>query len=115
MPKNQVRKLLPLKEQEIQKQILEYLKLKNVFCWKHNVAGIRKSNGSYIPSGEVGVSDIIGLLPNGTFLAIEVKRPGNKASFFQDSFIQNVLQNKGIAFVAYSVEDVINNLKFYGA
>lgn len=95
------------KESDIQKQILDYLRYKHIFCFKHNNIGIKKQNGSYIPSGMKGVSDILGLLPDGKFLAIEVKRPKGIVTEYQQEFIEHIKNNKGLAFVAYSLDDVM--------
>jgi hypothetical protein len=42
----------------------------------------------------------------GRFLAIEVKRPGGKATPEQQQFIDTINQAGGLAFVARSVEEV---------
>ncbi len=57
-----------------------------------------------------GIADIIGLTKTGQFFAIEVKAPKGKASDAQIAFIENVGLSGGIAFVARSVEDVIEGL-----
>lgn len=49
-----------------------------------------KRDGSYIPMDTRGVSDIIGCIPKtGRFLAVEVKRPGNKPTAELQQFIDN--------------------------
>jgi hypothetical protein len=94
-------------EQGIQSAILAYLRMKGIPCYKHQNAGIYR-DGRYIPSHTRGVSDIIGLLPpNGRFLAIEVKRPGGKPTQEQQNFIDAVNRAGGLAFVAFSVDDVL--------
>lgn len=99
-------------EQYIQKQILDYLRFRGIPCYKHQNAGIRKLDGSYIPTHTRGVSDIIGCLPkSGRFLAIEVKRPGGKATQEQQNFLDTINEAGGLAFVATSVEDVEHELK----
>jgi hypothetical protein len=72
-----------------------------------------KPKGSYIPLafGEKGINEIIGCSPKGKFVAIEVKKPRNKPSPGQLKFIQNVKRNKGIAFVAYSLDDVLGRIE----
>src|SRR5690348_4900051 len=98
-------------EQSIQRAILEYLRWRHIPCYKHQNAGIRKPDGGYIPTHTRGVSDIIGLLPpTGRFLAIEVKRPGGKATQEQQHFIDTINAAGGLAFVAYSVEEVQDRL-----
>jgi len=61
------------------------------------------------PMGEPGVSDIIGCY-HGRFMAIEVKAPSGKISEAQQAFIDSVNAAGGLAFVARSVDDVIECL-----
>lgn len=101
-------------EKDIQRTILDWLQLKHIFCWRENTMGsIHNHNGRqfFRPNDMVGKSDIIGVLPDGRFLAIEVKRKGGKVSEAQQSFISNVLGNGGVAFVAMSLEDLFDNFK----
>jgi hypothetical protein len=63
----------------------------------------------------LGVSDILGLLPNGRFLAIEVKSATGRASEYQKKFIENVIKNNGVAFIAKSIDEVEEQLKTIGA
>lgn len=57
-----------------------------------------------------GVSDILGVLPGGRILAIELKSRGKKPSQEQLDFIDNVNANGGKAFWADSLEKVKNEL-----
>ena len=56
-----------------------------------------------------GVSDIIGC-HKGKFFAIEVKRPDGKPTDNQVQFQLRVREAGGIAFIARSVDDVIDGL-----
>lgn len=94
-------------EKEVQKSILDYLSLNQIFHWKVNNVGIKKENGSFIPTGLIGISDILGILPGGKFLAIEVKRPGGKPTPAQLEFIKNINDNGGLAFWTDSLDDVM--------
>lgn len=113
-------------EKELEKQIIEALNLKGIFCWKN------QSTGIYDPTRKVfrknksqlnGVSDILGILPNGRFLAIEVKRPALKprkkeslekmATPEQLKFIDNINRRGGLAFVADNLDIVLKNLDEY--
>ena len=89
------------KESEITKEIRRYLDLKRIFHWK---------NWQGPMSGVNGVSDIIGILPGGRFLAIEVKTDRGKATPKQERFIEEINHGGGLAFVARSVEDVMKKL-----
>jgi len=67
-----------------------------------------------------GVSDILGILPDGRMFAIEMKRPGwtppgpdTKAFRHhrnQQRFIDTINDNGGVAFFATSIDDVIAGL-----
>lgn len=56
-----------------------------------------------------GLSDLIVNI-DGKFVAIEVKRPSCKLTALQEQFLHDVRAAGGIAFVAYSVEDVVREL-----
>jgi len=103
-------------ETKVQKEILKFLQDNEIFAWRVNNMGVpdphckggwRKQTGYNMP----GMSDIIGIY-RGKFLAIEVKAPGRKknVSDNQVNFIERVLKEDGVAFVAESVEDVKKNL-----
>lgn len=108
------------KENSVKKQILSYLKAIGIFAWQNNTVGIydarrkahRKHSGSLC-----GVSDILGILPDGRFLAIEVKRADEFDEFGkmdrsypskeQKLFLENINMFGGLGFVARSIEDVL--------
>jgi len=96
-------------EGAVLKTILDYLALRGVYHWRSNTG--RRGGVSY---GKVGSADILGILPNGRFLAIEVKRPGGVASFEQLEFLANIAKNGGVAFVADNLQTVIDHLSKAG-
>lgn len=55
-----------------------------------------------------GISDRIGILPTGKFLAVELKAPGKKSTLTEDQyrFLYAVASRRGTACVADCVEDV---------
>ncbi len=109
-----------MSEKQVERSILQYLTIKGIYCWKENNVGVfdpvkkiyRRPNSPYIIKG---ISDILGVLPDGRFLAIECKAKGKKwnVSKEQQSFIDAVNQNGGLAFVADKIEDVVSELKGY--
>lgn len=64
----------------------------------------------YVRFGFKGCPDIIGQMRDGRFLAVEVKKPKGKASEDQLAFIYRVRNAGGVAFVAWSVDDVWREL-----
>jgi Holliday junction resolvase len=86
-------------EKHIENQIKRYLDQLGVWYMKIHGSMYQKS----------GVPDLIACI-NGTFVGIEVKRPGGIVSPLQKFNIDEIHRNGGIAFVAYSVEDVRRQL-----
>jgi hypothetical protein len=98
-------------EKIIENAILTYLFYKKIFAWKNQSVGVfdpvrkiyRKSSNKFHING---VSDILGILPGGRILAIEVKSAVGKASKEQNEFIDKINAGGGKAFVARSFEEV---------
>ena len=90
----------PQNEAQITKAIRSLLNNMGIFHYKHWQGGMQ---------GMKGISDIIGIY-QGKFLAIEVKTLRGRLSDHQLRFIDNIKKEGGIAFVARSVDDVIDNL-----
>ena len=98
-----------MKETLLKNIILDYLKYKNIFCWLTNTAGnfSIKTNSYYKnPRLLKGVGDIVGIMPSGKFFCVECKVSKNKQSPEQKEFQTNIVKNKGIYILAYSLEDV---------
>jgi hypothetical protein len=104
------------KESDIQKTILDFLKLNDIFVYPSKAAGVSIDEGGkkrFYRTGIPGLPDITGVLEGGIALYIEVKRPGKKLSGVQSEFIGNVNDLGGVAFVATSIEDVRGYLGGY--
>ena len=97
------------KESDILKSILQYLKLKGVFCWRVGTGAFPIEDGAgkrrFFRSGMRGVSDIIGIYKR-HFIATEVKRPGGKLSVYQQAFLNEIERHGGISIVAMCIDDV---------
>src|SRR6267154_5037238 len=104
-----------VKESVYQKAILEYLQAKGILVWRNHSTGIyNPKGGGFIPLGKPGVSDILGILPNGRFLAIEVKTPKGKLSENQIFFLDDINIRGGLAFMAITIDDVEKEFKRNG-
>lgn len=53
----------------------------------------------------LGHSDILGMLKGGRLFAFEVKRPGERATTVQHSFLDQVNRDGGLAAVVHSVDE----------
>lgn len=101
-----------MKEKDIQKQVMDFLRLKGFLVVKFPSVGIYKQKtNSYIPQSRRGISDLLACSPKGRFIAIEIKCGKNKVSQEQQDFIDEVKKKNGFAFTAYSLDDVINTIK----
>jgi hypothetical protein len=101
-------------ESEIQTSILRYLYARGITFWRINTTGIYDvAKKKFRPSPTKGVSDILGVLPNGRFLAIEVKSPKGSVTKDQQVFLDKVNASHGLAFVARSIRDVEVQLDAY--
>lgn len=89
------------KEQNIQTSIMNYISSIGGLPIKFNNMGIY---------AKAGVSDILACI-KGRFVAIEVKRPGNKPSAVQLQFITAVNSIGGLAFWADNLQGVKDKLK----
>jgi penicillin-binding protein-related factor A (putative recombinase) len=106
-------------EKDIERAILDFLAIvPHGKFWKNNTVGIfdpstqswRKLTGRHHARG---AADILGVV-QGRFVAIEVKKGRNRTSKEQDKFLDDILAAGGIAFVARSIPEVIENLRKFG-
>jgi hypothetical protein len=99
-------------EAQVQKAVLEYLWIRGIFCWRNNTGAARMGNSRrYVHFGFPGSSDILGVLPDGRFLAVEVKKNKGRLRKEQKYFLSRIRECGGVAFVARAVEDVQRKLK----
>lgn len=102
-------------EKETENAIMEFLWWNKIYSWRNNNTPIfdpeRKLFRKMPKWGLKGTSDILGILKDGRFLAIEVKSAKGVVSQEQKDFIKNINDNGGKAFVARSIDDVRKELE----
>lgn len=103
-----------MKETDLQKQIVQWINLSGGYAWRMNVGSfpLMGKNGKqrWFRAGVKGMADILGVW-EGRMLACEVKVGRNKPTPQQKDFLEEIHNRGGIAFVAYSLDDTINELK----
>lgn len=97
-----------MKESDIQSQIKDYLTKHPDVAWVVTTTQGRM-RGKY-RTAKTGMSDIIGQMKSGHFLAIEVKKPGEKPTQDQQEFLFSIHFNNGISGYACCVDDVMEIL-----
>lgn len=73
-------------------------------------SGVFSEGDRMIRVGERGRPDVFFMLKGGRFGACEVKRPGGKLEPHQEQALGDIRAFGGIAFVAYTAGDVIDEL-----
>ena len=106
-----------MKESDIQSQIMIALGNHPNVAWcmvittgKFKVKGGYVTVGHYISDSQkrfTGMSDIIGMLIDGTFFCIETKKPDKKPTKEQWEFLGMVAKNKGISGWCCNAEGAI--------
>lgn len=83
-------------------------------AWRNNTTGIwdaKKKKWRKFKNQLRGVSDILGILPDGKFLAIECKTKNTARSKEQQDFIVDINNTGGTGLFAMTVDDVLEILK----
>lgn len=98
-------------EQQLVRQVLDYLALKRVFAWRQNQGAARypkRGGGEYFvrATSLQGISDVIGVLPDGRFLAVECKTDGGRLRPTQEAFLDLVRTHGGVALVVRSLAEL---------
>lgn len=99
-----------LREQNIVDRCIDVLRQRGCYVWRQNSAAlpVKDSYGERtIRCTSVnGVSDVIGLTPDGRFVAVECKRGGNGPSGDQQEFLNAVNRRGGLGLIVYDVVDL---------
>lgn len=89
----------PKSEAWVQKRTLEWLAMAGIFAWRNNTGVLRDHVDRPVHFGHIGSADIIGVAPDGSFLAIECKSDKGILSDHQEIFQRKVLRNQGTYLV----------------
>ena len=92
-------------------EVLKALKAHPAVAWcERQNTGSARIGGRFVRFGWLGCSDVLGMLCDGRFLAVEVKAPKGKLRPEQAVFLECVNGAGGVGFVARDCLDVINAL-----
>ncbi len=101
---------LEIPERDILKTIVHYLGIKG-YIFKRNNSGMmfgeHKGKSWAVKMGEAGWPDLIGMNRVGRFVGIEVKARKGVVSEAQKAVLERINKSGGLAFVARSLDDVI--------
>jgi hypothetical protein len=100
-----------MKEQQIQKQIIDYLTAKGWYVWKNK--NTNRGTGIYLPTHQRGIADLTAI-KNGFVAFLEIKKVGGKISKEQREFEYQIDSHGGYYFILKSVEDAKEFDGMYG-
>jgi len=101
-------------EGRIKSVILRYLERRGFFAWNNPSGCVRATPDRWIHFGKKGSADIIGILPDGKFLAIETKSKNGRLTPEQKDFLDKVRFLGGVAIVARSFQELDEALREAG-
>jgi hypothetical protein len=93
-------------ENRAKAEVLKYLKLRQIKAWSNPSGAVRIRPGKFMSFGLKGSADILSCLPDGRFLAIEVKAEHGRLSPEQRQFLADIKAQGGMAIVAKSYRDI---------
>jgi len=96
-------------ESAVQKLITDWLELMRYFHYRNNTGAFKTQTGGFYRFGAVGSPDII-VIFKGQYIGIEVKGLKGKQSDNQKVFQARLEAAGGKYILAYTLEDVINNI-----
>jgi hypothetical protein len=102
-------------EGKIKSDILSYLEKQGIYCWNNPTGAVQVRPNQWYRFGKVGSSDIIGILPDGKFLAVEVKTRQGRLSPAQREFLKGITERGGLAVCVCSVGELHRELVKVGA
>jgi len=101
-------------EGKIKTDCLRYLEKRGFFVWNNPTGTVRIAPDRWIHFGRKGSSDIIGVMPDGRFLAVEVKAAHGRLSSEQSEFLEKVRGLGGVAVLARSFYELEKALRREG-
>jgi hypothetical protein len=93
-------------ESRIKATCLRYLERRGFFVWNNPSGAVRIAPERWLHFGKKGSADILGCLPDGRFLAVEVKALHGRLSPEQSAFMEKVRGLGGLAVVVRSFREL---------
>jgi hypothetical protein len=104
----------PGREGDLVKSCLQLLRARGVLAWRVNGGGMKVGRRFVRFNSINGVSDILGVLPGGRFLAVECKVGDNHLTPHQAAFLQALTVQGGLTLVVWDVAELDRALRASG-
>lgn len=100
--------------QTLLKRCLVHLSSVGIFCYPNNTGAIKgKYDTRYQRYGFPGSPDILGIMPDGRYLGIEIKTGCAVQNKNQKKFEKKIKENNGIYWIIKSLENLDGELALY--
>lgn len=109
-----MRNIQEIPESVVVGSCLSLLSILGIYAWRNNTGALRDKNGRMVRYGLRGSADIIGILKDGRFLAVECKREGGRVRSEQIEFLNRIKENGGVAGVVHNTDELMTLLKESG-
>ena len=94
-------------------EVLKALRAHPAVSWvERQNTGSARIGGRFVRFGWLGCSDVLGMLRDGRFLAVEVKAPKGTLRTEQAVFLERINGAGGVDFMARDLRDVRRELDF---
>ena len=91
---------------------LTFLHLERILAWRNNTGRLKDATGRSVPFGLCpGSSDIIGLMLDGRFLAVECKIGKAEPTALQEAFLLNVEGQGGLALCIRTLPELVKEIR----
>ena len=99
-----------MSEQEIQKEIYDFLKKCGLFVWRNHTQGVMVGGRRRVANPNAGAPDLLACW-NGRLICIEVKTAKGKVDLHQLDWLGKASRAGALTLIARSLDDVITFLE----
>jgi hypothetical protein len=98
-------------EGRVKAACLRYLEKRGIKAWNNPSGAAHIAPDRWLHFGKKGSADILGCLPDGRFLAVEVKAPGGRLSPEQKQFLADIRTLGGLALMVRDWKEIDSALR----
>lgn len=99
-----------IKEKDLQRTILDYLKVNHIFHYRNNSGAFKSEKGGFYHFGSPGAPDIVAVIA-GRYVGIEVKGTKGVQNKNQKEFQKNLEKVEGTYLLVHSFEEFEDYLR----
>lgn len=102
------------REQDLTGPVIAFLALADIYAFRLNAGKVQTAHGTWVQLAPKGTADVVGVLPGGRWLCVELKRKGGKVRKEQAEWLDMMRGKGALCVVITSVEDLRTALRLEG-